>query len=343
VQAVTEVLRRLGFDPAEVLKEAGIDHSLFDNPDNRISHLARGRLFRHCVVRTGCRHFGLLVGQRAGLRSFGLVGLLVKYSPDVGTALRSLVRFFHLHSRGGAVELTVERSRAVFSYVAYQPQVEASDQIGAGAAAVMLNVMRELCGPDWIPLEACFVHRHPDDVAPFIRCFRAPLRFDAERYGLVFSSAWLDRPLAHDDPELRRLLQQQIDALEARYGDDFPARVRGVLRSALLTDDAGAERVAALFSMHSRTLNRHLTAFGTSFRELVDEVRFQIARELLEGSSTDVSGIADTLGYSDASAFTRAFRRWSGKTPTRWRMEYAVPRTSDGRGKRGRRRAAPEG
>jgi len=328
VLAVPDVLRQLGADPAEVLREAGIDPALFDNPDNRLSHAARGRLFSRCVARTGCRHFGLLVGQEAGLRSFGLVGLLVKYSPDVGAALCSLLRFFHLHNRGGTVELAVEGNRATLSYCAYQPQAEASDQIGDGAVAVMQNIMRELCGPQWVPLEACFVHRRPDDVAPFHRCFRSPLRFDADRYALVFSATWLDRSLPHDDPELRRLLQQQIDALEARHGDDFPGQVRVVLRRTLLTDDASAERVSALFSMHSRTLHRHLAASGTTFRALVDETRFEIARQLLEDSSMDVSRIADTLGYSDASAFTRAFRRWSGTTPTRWRTEHAAPRMS---------------
>jgi AraC-like DNA-binding protein len=79
--------------------------------------------------------------------------------------------------------------------------------------------------------------------------------------------------------------------------------------------------VAALFSMHSRTLNRRLNAFGTSFRDLVDEVRFEIARQMLEDSSMDVTQIADMLDYADASAFTRAFRRWSGATPARWRAE----------------------
>jgi AraC-like DNA-binding protein len=322
IQGVPEVLRRLGADPSAVLAEAGIDPGLFDNPEHRISLAARGRLFSRCVARTGCRHFGLLVGQQARLNSLGLVGLLAKYSPDVGSALRSLVRFFHLHNRGAAVDLAVHGDRTVLSFGAYAPRVEAADQIGDGVVAVMLNLMRELCGAGWTPVEARFAHRRPDDVAPFRQFFGSPLRFDAEQYGLVFSTRWLSRALPHDDPELRRLLHQQLDALETRHGNDFPGQVRSVLRSALLTDDASADRIAALFSMHSRTLNRHLNASGTSFRELVDESRFEIARQMLEGSSVEVSRIADMLGYADASAFTRAFRRWSGMPPARWRAEH---------------------
>ncbi len=321
ILAIPEVLRKLGADPADVLSRAGLRLDLFDNPDNRISHAARGRLFSHCVASTGCLHFGLLVGQQAGLHSFGLVGLLAKYSPDAGTALRSLVRFFHLHNRGATADLAVDGDRATLSYGAYQPQVEAADQIGDGAVAAMLNIMRGLCGPDWVPEEARFAHRRPEDVEPYRRLFNAPLRFDAERYGLVFATRWLSRSLPDVDHELVRLLQQQIDALEARHGEDFPAQVRSVLRSALLTDATGADSVAALFSMHSRTLNRRLNAFGTSFRALMDESRFEIARQLLEDSSMEVRLIADLLGYADASAFTRAFRRWSGTTPAQWRAE----------------------
>jgi len=104
-----------------------------------------------------------------------------------------------------------------------------------------------------------------------------------------------------------------------RHSDDVPEQVRSVLRSALVTGHARADRVAALFSMHSRTLNRRLNAFGTGFRELADEGRFEVARQMLEDSAMKVSRIAAMLDYADASAFTRAFRRWSGTTPAQWR------------------------
>lgn len=137
----------------------------------------------------------------------------------------------------------------------------------------------------------------------------------------MFSTEWLHRRLPDADPELRRLLQKQIDALEARYHEDFPEQVRSVLRTALLTGHAMADQVAALFSMHSRTLNRRLNAFGTGFQALVDEGRFEIARQMLEDSALLVSEIAASLDYADPSAFTRAFRRWSGTTPAAWRAK----------------------
>ena len=316
--AIPAVLESLGANPAEVLAEAGFDLALFDDPNNLISFAARSRLFSHCVATTGCRHFGLLVGQTGGLHSLGLLGLLMNYSPDVGTALRSLVRHSHLHVRGGVPTLTVDRGTAMLGFEIHEPQVKATEQVGAGAVAVLFNVLRKLCGPDWKPVEVRFAHRRPEVVAPFRRFFHAPLRFDAEQNALAFSADWLNRHLPATDPQLRHLLQKQIDALEARQGDDFPEQVRSVLRTALVSGHARADQVAALFSIHARTLNRRLNAFGIGFRELVEEGRFEIARQMLEDSAMQVSQIAAMLDYADASAFTRAFRRWSGTTPARW-------------------------
>jgi AraC-like DNA-binding protein len=323
VQAIPAVLRSLGVDPAPVFADAGVDLALLENPENQISFADRGRLLRHCVTATGCLHFGLLVGQHSGLHQLGLVGLLVKYSPDVGTALHSLARYFHLRARGAVVTLTLDGDAASLGYELYHRQSEASDQVVDGALAFEFNIMRTLCGATWKPSEACFAHREPVDVGPFRRFFQCPLSFDAGNNVLVFEASWLNRRMPTDDPTLRALLQQQIDALEVAHGTDLPAQVRSVLRTALLTRHAGAEQIAALFSVHPRTLARQLQACGTRFQALVDEVRFEISRQLLEQSAMDVREVAAALDYADQSAFTRAFRRWSGTTPAQWRAERA--------------------
>jgi AraC-like DNA-binding protein len=319
VLPVPAVLQSLGANPAEVLAEAGFDLNLLDDPDTRVSYAARNRLLAHCAARTHCAHFGLLVGQRMGLDTLGLMGLLVRYSPDVGTALRSLVRYTPLHVRGAVTTLEVRGNVAMLAYKIYQPRVEATDQVADGSIATLFNAMRELCGAEWKPIEVRFAHRKPADVGPFRRFFRAPLQFDAEESAVVFSADWMNHPLAGDDPELRRLLQKQIDAIEVRHGDNFPDQVRSVLRTTIVTEYRKADRIAALFSMHSCALARRLKAFGVGFQDLVDETRFEIARQMLNDSAMEVSQIAALLGYANASAFTRAFRRWSGTTPARWR------------------------
>jgi AraC-like DNA-binding protein len=228
-----------------------------------------------------------------------------------------------LHHGGTLTAVAVDGDAATLSYDIDQRYDEAADQIGDGALATLFNILRTLCGPGWRPREIRFAHRAPDDVAPFRAFFAAELRFDTGQNALVFADAWLQHPLPAAGAEPRQLLARQVARLAARHRDDFPEQVRSVLRAALMTGHAGADEVAALFSMHSRTLNRRLGTFDTSFRQLVDEGRFAIARELLECTELDVSGIAGTLGYADASAFTRAFRRWSGTTPAAWRTHRA--------------------
>ncbi len=229
------VLQSLGASPAQLLAEVGLELALFDSPDNLLSFSARGRLLEHCVARTGCEHLGLLVGQRASLQSLGLVGSLVKYSPDLGTALHTLARFFRHHARGAKATLTVDGQLAYFGYQIVQPGTKGTDQVADGALAAMLNIMQSLCGPDWKPSQVTLAHRKPANVEPFRQFFRAPLLFDAEQNALVFLAEWLTYRLPVDDPELRRQLTEQIRVLEARHRDSFPEQVRSVLRAALLT------------------------------------------------------------------------------------------------------------
>ena len=316
-----DVLHSLGANPAQLMAEVGVELSLFDSPENQLSFSTRGRLLEHCAARTGCQHLGLLVGQRSGLQSLGLVGSLVKYSPDVGSALRSLTRFFHHHTRGARATLTVDGQLAYFGYEIQRPGTPGTAQVLDGALAVMLNIMQSLCGPGWKPSQVTIAHRKPDDVGPFRQYFRAPLLFDAEQNTLVFLADWLNYRLAGDDPELRRQLKAQIEATKARHPDSFVEQVRTVLRAALLTERADADHIASLFSIHRRTLHRRLSEYGMSFMDLVEEEGYEVARRTLQDTDLQIGDVAALLGYADASAFTRAFRRWSGATPTAWRAE----------------------
>ena len=98
--ALPGVLEEPGYDPTVLLAEQGFELSLFDNPENMISYTRRSQLIQHCVNKTGCSHFGHLIGRHIDSSSFGMIGLLMQQSTDVATALHSLVRFAHLHVRG---------------------------------------------------------------------------------------------------------------------------------------------------------------------------------------------------------------------------------------------------
>lgn len=321
VMAIPKVLSELGYEPTAVLRELGFEPDMFDDPDHVIPYAMRSQLIHKCVLKTGCEHFGLLICQHIGLSALGMVGYLVQQSPDVATALRSLVHYAHLHVRGGLISFEEVGSEAFLGYSIYQPNVEAQVQIADGAVAVAYNVMRNLAGPNWRPTYVSFLHRKPADVRPYQQFFKAPLKFDAENNGVFFSAKWLQQPVTGADPELLRLLKKQIEQLQEHAGESFVEQVRRVLHSVLFTHKTSANDIAALFSLHPRTLHRRLKEHGTSFQQLVDDVRFEFARQSLQNSSLEVTEIAAMLHYADPSAFTRAFRRWSGVTPALWRKQ----------------------
>src|SRR5262245_22100536 len=321
ITGIPALLRELGADPATTLADAGLPGGCFDDPANEIPAAALGRLLSLAVARTGCPHFGLLVGQRSGLASLGLVGRLAQHSPDVGTALRNLARHLQLRDRVAVLPLLVQGGVATLDYAIYQPGVEASDQVYDGAIAVATNVMRTLCGASWRPTEVRFCHRKPADPNAFRRFFRAPLRFDAERTALVFPAEWLRHRLTGGDPTTYRHLRQRVEALESAAQGDLVADLRRILRTLLLSGRGSVDGAAERLGMHRRTLNRRLRALGTSVHQLVEGTRFEVARQLVEATRMPLVEISAALGYADASAFTRAFRRWTGTTPTRWRMD----------------------
>ena len=316
------LLREMAVDPVDVMREAGIDPALFEDPENTISFATMGRLFSLCVARSGCPHFGLLVGRQGGISSLGIVGLLSQHLPDVRTALRNIILHLHLHDRGAVPTLEVQNETAMLGYAIYQKNVASTDQIYDGAMAIAFNLMKTLCGPRWLPSEVLLCHAEPADREPYRAFFKVPPRFDAERTALVFPATWLDQPMHGVNPQLRRILEAEVEALKILSDGDFVSQLRRILQSLIVAGCPSVDQTALLLAMHRRTLNRRLNALGITFKQLLDETRFEIAQQLLRDTRMPVVDIAVTLNYTGASAFTRAFRRWSGASPAAWRAAF---------------------
>ena len=149
----------------------------------------------------------------------------------------------------------------------------------------------------------------------------APLRFDAGQNCIAFPAAYLAQPISGAEPILYRILQRQVDVLDDGAGAGFAAALRGIVRTLLVGRRCSVDEAAALFGIHRRTLHRRLKREGVTFDALVEDVRADLAQELLAARDTPLGAVAATLGYADVSAFSRAFRRWFGTTPARWRSE----------------------
>lgn len=320
---VPALLREMGLDPVPVIAEAGLDPSLFADPDNTIPFTDGGRLLALCASRTGCPHLGLLMGERQGLSVLGPLGHLARHAPDLGTALRDIILFLHVHDRGAVPALRISGDRALLGYTIYQSEVPGTLQIYDAAVAIIYRLLQELSGPGWEASEVRLCHPLPADIKPYRRIYRTRLRFGAECYGVVFETACLDRPVAGADPVVYRRTLQQISALSALDSGDIVGQIRRVLRRLLVGGagkvDTSLAEVARMFSLHPRTLNRRLRDQGTSFKALIDALRYEMARQLLRDTCLPAAEIAAALDYSEPSAFNRAFRRWSGMAPLAWR------------------------
>jgi AraC-like DNA-binding protein len=322
-----ELMKALGHDPERVIQAAGIDPTFFDHPENVIEFRHGARLLASAADCTGRPDLGLLLGRSKGLDTIGLVGMLARHSPDVGSALRNLVLHLLIHDRGAVSTLVIAGEQALLAYAIYQPGVEGACHVYDLAMAMARNILKDLCGPGWRPIEVRLPHRRPPDVESFRRFFEVPVRFDAERAAVVFPVAWLKHPIQGADPVLYRQLKGRIAALESSADRDILSWARPVLRNLVLGGGGSLEQVAESFAVHKRTLNRRMRAMGTTFQDLVEEVRYDVACQLLMETDLPVTEIAAVLDYADAGSLTRAFRRWSGTTPRAWRAAR-VPRDS---------------
>ena len=321
--AVPALLREYGVDPVPLLAEFGLEPADFEDPENRIRYSTVTQLLGRCTEVTCCPHFGLLVGQRAGTSALGAVGFLMQSSPTVRTALEILVRHLWVHSPSAAASLVEDSSFATLGLTVHGTGLEDLDPYLDMGIAIACNVMRGLCGHHWQATEVRLAHGRPRNLAPFRHFFQAPLRFDTGETALVFASSWLDKPLLSADPLLHTMMQQRVSEQASLADDDVSSQLRRMLPSLVTTYSDSLAVAAKRVGLATRTLNRRLAAEGTSYLKLREEARYAIARQLLASTRMPANQVAERLGYTNSSAFTRAFRQWSGEAPAEWRATKA--------------------
>jgi AraC-like DNA-binding protein len=316
--AVPGLVRELGADPDALLKSVGLSpHDLAD-PERHVPYAAIVALVHEAVQRTGCAHAGLLAGRMWRLDDLGLVGRMMVHAPNVGDALRTCVVHQHLNSTGGMAYLIRRGSHVDYGYAIYQPGLEHTAAMYDAVLAGGMSFLRELCGPLFAPSEVLVSHAKPADTQPYRNLFRVTPRFNSEASALRFSASWLDKALAGRDAARLRVA---LEEAERAGRGNLVQRVCRALRFMLLQGRNSGDEVAQMLAMHRRTLNRRLKACGTTFQAVLDEVRFEVACELLADREIALDDIAAALGYAGVSPFMRTFRRWTGTTPGQWRRE----------------------
>lgn len=322
-----ELVRHLGGDPDVVFARAGVNPTALQCPENRIAYSAFLALLDEAAESTQCPHFGLLAGRMSHLNDLGVIGRLALHSPTVGRALDALMVHQHLNSEGGLVFLLRRGDYVDFGYAIYHPHIVGAMQIYDAYLAVTMNVMTELCGPAWRPYEVFLPHSRGADLAHYRALFKVVPRFDAEFCALRFPARDLARVIESADAEARLEAEQRAIASPPA---DLLQQVYRALRRLLLENRHSGDDVAQLLAMHRRTLNRRLKAEGMTFQQVLDDVRYEVSRDLLANSNIHLDDIAATLGYAAVTPFMRTFRRWSGTTPGQWRRGARIHRARNG-------------
>ena len=313
------LVRDLGYDPGPIFSSLGFDPEQFTNPDTEVSFVRESQLLARCVAETGCDHLGFLLGERTTPSSLGIVGFMLPTAPNVGSALSDLVRHLDLHDEGGTVALDIEDRYTFLRYTVHVSWAEAIDQIGDLSMVLACKIMRALCGESWDPRNVYLPRRKPKEPATYRHFFNAPLHFGADHCSLAFPTSWLNHRVASSDPLLHSYLEKEARELRALQKTDFVTHFRHLLRKSLSTQQTSAGDMARQIGIHERTLNRRLREAGTTFRREFEDIRYEIARQLLTDTDMPLSQIASSLNYADGTVFSRAFKRWSGETPKDWR------------------------
>lgn len=321
------LVRELGHDPDPIFAFAGFESVYFSDadPDVEIDFNSASKLLSHCVTVTGCDYLGLLLGQRAAPSSLGMAGFIAQTSPDVGAALRSLVRHLDLHDQGATLTLLTNKQSTFLDYAIHLPGVKAADQIYDLSMTMACNIMRSLCGPKWNPTEVLLARQPPKNSTRYQKLFRAPIHYKADQNAIVFPSTWLDHEIPNADQYLHQYLEKEADKLHALQQKNLVGPLRILLRKSLLTGQISVKDIAGQLGIHERTLNRRLREEGTNFRIELENIRYEMARQLLTDIKIPISEVATALNYADPTAFSRAFKQWSGSTPREWRRQLSDP------------------
>ena len=293
-----------------------------DDPEGRVSEALTDQAWRLAARLTGDDALGIHLAEALPRGALDLIEYSLRSSASLENGLERLARYGRLISDRVALRSHRQGDRVFFLVhdMASTPLHPARAEF---ALAVALKLARESTGAEIAPVRVCFAHQAPADTAEHHRFFRRRVLFAAGTSSMTLSAADASRPMREPDAALAAIIRRRLDqALGDRDRSSVAAmstRVRRLLvahlgQSALTLDD-----VAGALAVSRRTLTRRLNEEGVTFRQVVDEVRRDFARVLLQDETLSIGDVAFFLQYSEPAAFHRSFRRWTGRTPQAFR------------------------
>ncbi len=313
-----ELLERGGTRADQILRQVGIRRRILQDPDARIpvhKHVAMLEAAAKC---SGDSSFGLHLGEILHPREAGIIGYIALSSSTLGAALANIARYLHVHCEASELKVHSVGGFARLSNIIVVPDGLPAGQDNEFGQSLLLRYIRIATGMNSFPECVHFEHPEPKDTSEHKRIFGAPVLFGQPTNMIVLRQSLLARPLITADSDLLRILVRCCEQiLESRpVGDELPHQVQHLVAKHLPSGGPRVEAVAGELGMSVRTLSRRLRERGLGYRRMVDDLRRRLTLEYLKDTDLRVSEIAYLVGYSEVSAFTHAFRRWTGLSPS---------------------------
>jgi len=314
-----------GCDLSADLIQCGVTDEQLESPQARIPIKIEQHLLLKALDCTGDTLFGLHMGERIRPRFMGELGYASMSSSNLRQAIDLMVPFLQVTTEFADTEVVrSDDSVSLFWRTAFTEPATSRHRVEAFFVAAV-TFGRWISGTDENPLEVRFSHSLPTaDTSEYERVFRCPVLFDQPDNALVLDSRLLDLPMKDADPEVHHIMRNRLQQAVTRYlaRDNLLDQVRAEIRQLLEHTIPQVENVAEELQMKPWTLRRRLRTENTDFSTLLEEERRLMAQDWLIHSDHSISQIAADLGYSEQSAFNRAFKRWFDTTPVAYRQKH---------------------
>lgn len=320
---VDALIARYGGDIDAIFGRATLSTDQLASPINELNLRQYCALFEEAARATGHDNFGLHFGQDFQPQRLGAIGYAAITAPTLAAGLANFVRYFPAHQDSSLVSLESDRDLVWLTYQIVDPRIERRRQDAELSLGMFCNIMRNALGPDWSPLEIHFEHARPDGAAEHERGFGAPTLFGQRTNAIALRRSALSAPMAGCDPYLFAVIEPFL--AERRASRQMPSDLVSALKQEIrlkLGEGSFSQRaLAERLGLSTAELQRRLRDLGVSYNALLRATRQELALRFVRESDMPLTEIALAVGYSELSAFSRAFRAWTGLSPQRYRRQ----------------------
>lgn len=308
-------------DVAAIFQCAGLSVDDINSPLNELLLNQFCTLFDTAAKTVHNDNFGLEVGSAFQPKHLGPLGYAAICSPTLFTALRNLVKYFPAHQGSTSFGLIQDGDVLWLSYRITDDRIKCRRQDAELSLGIFCNIFKAALGEDWQPLEVRFEHAKPGDSAEHETIFGAPVEFYRRTNSFAFRRNDLDARMPTQDPYLFSIISSFFELQSGLPQDleDFSVVVKNQIKLHLGDKFSTVSGIAQLLGLRDSAFQRQLKSRGLLFSDILRAARQELALHYMENTDVPLTNIAYDLGYSDLSAFSRAFRAWTGVSPQRYR------------------------